>query len=347
MLRLKRFLLGLSKFMLFICLILLMVTLFIKATIGDQKNITASLQKSNSYSTISGSIKEQLTKTNNINVAQSPILTSVTNQLVTESQVQQIVDPAISQVYDWLNGKTQTLTINIETTPIKDNFKKLLTDEVNKYVQSLPVCTPQDARPQDYVSAKCLPAGVDRNLASQILEQQLVGANLDQFGSGEISFFDSSTSKQSNQDDPLKQIPRIYQFFIKASAFLAIICLVLVVLIFLLSSPKYLAFRSLFWIFSFNGLLYLLFIFLAPPLLKGFVKPIFANQSKEVFQQISVFLDNLTSYGRPVLIKFGVVLLTSGLACLVIYLLANKKAKKALLENSVHVEVTPTKAEGY
>lgn len=329
MLIFKKISLGLCKFLVFLCFIILLVALFVKATIGNQQAVTSSLEKSKIYSSIAKEFKNQLTKTNQANLPDNPILTAVADQTITEEQVQKLIEPMIAQVYDWLNGKTPDLIIKVDTDPIKDNFKQTLTTELNKYVHSLPVCTATDARPQDYVSAKCLPAGVDRNMAVGILEQQLLGNNLDQFSSGEINFFDSSSSKQSNQNDPIKQFPKNYQFLIKSPPFIIVIILLLFAIIFVLSKPKYLALRSYFGILTIFGIVYIssgLFILL---IIKSFIKPAIAQLSPEIVGQINFIIKDLISHASPTIIFIGIGLLVGGFISLIIYLLINRKVKNS------------------
>lgn len=68
-------------------------------------------------------------------------VTKAFTSAVPDSALKSKLDPAIESTRDWLDSKSSDISFTIDTSDISEDFKKSLTNEINKNIEKIPACT--------------------------------------------------------------------------------------------------------------------------------------------------------------------------------------------------------------
>ncbi len=153
-------------------LLLLLPLLFaLHALIATPAPLKHALQASGTYNSATNAILDQATKDNKDadpqtqKVLNTPDIRKIINDSFSPQFLQTNTEGALDNTYAWLNGKTDTLQISLDTASARTQLLAKLTTYATTRASSLPTCTPQQLRAldpnQDILSVPCLPKGVD------------------------------------------------------------------------------------------------------------------------------------------------------------------------------------------
>ncbi len=178
----SRFLLGSS----INSLLLLVPVLFaLHALTASPAPIKHALQAGGVYDAAPGafideSVSSKDTDAQTKQFLENPDVRKIVNNAITPQFLQTNVDSALDNTYAWLNGKTATLQIKVDTTSTRERLIKDLTAYATHRAESLPACTLQQARAldpnQDILSIPCLPPGVSPSNAAAEFSQTITDA---------------------------------------------------------------------------------------------------------------------------------------------------------------------------
>ncbi len=164
----------------------------------------------------------------------------------TPQLVQQSVNTFIDGNYVWLQGKTDSPKFNIDLTKAEQNFARQLSQDVEKHLASLPVCSASELvqaqntniQAVDPLTMTCLPPGITpQSEATQLTDDftQQLSNSTGILGNPVIT---ASSINVGSQDRPyyqsLSAAPKVYRWSMRLPlifAVLALICLLGIIFI--------------------------------------------------------------------------------------------------------------------
>ena len=333
----KKLFLGLFWLSISLGLSILMIVLFINASIGSQKTVTKIARESGVYKILANNAKQEVLKSNPLpNKLQLLILQNAADKTFTDDKFRQILEPTIDQTYSWLNGRTPELKLSIDMAPVKEDFTNNLNSELETYINNLPVCSRSESLPTDFTQVVCLPAGVDRAQAVKLitlLANNLI-TNKTEDGSpleSSVQYIEVSNNLQFKNNETFRQIPKYYQLSKKLPLPLFGIMFFILLIILALTKPRYFVLKKLFWVFGLAGAMYVTFSKLLGIILLNRLESLASFQKSEFKEPILYIAKNLAEAGSSIVFYGGLTLLLIGAVCLGLYIYINTRAKNKLL----------------
>lgn len=90
--------------------------------------------------------------------------------------LQQNVEAIINSSYDWLEGKTDTIVLNLDLSEEKTAFIDALGNEAISRAASLPTCTVDQSGDFDPLSSDCIPSGTDVAAQAEKIKNELANS---------------------------------------------------------------------------------------------------------------------------------------------------------------------------
>lgn len=170
--------------------------------------------------------------------------------------LQQNVEAVINSMYNWLEGKTDTIVLNLDFSAQKKVFIDALGNEAITRAASLPTCTTQLTTDFDPLSSDCIPSGVNVAAQAEKIKSELSNSK-DFLPDTNISSADLTVGDATNK----KLISEQFNFAPKAfknardSAYIATGSIaVLALLVFLLGITRRSGLKINAWLFGLAGL---------------------------------------------------------------------------------------------
>jgi hypothetical protein len=183
--------------------------------------------------------------------ATDPEVQKAVGSAVTPQAVQQNVEGAIDNIYQWLNGQVAQPTFKIDFSSSSANFANNIAGVIQSKTANLPTCSNaqslaiERSGQFDAVTATCLPRGVS---PASLADQVKSGLSSDNFFDKtklSAADFKSSDSGQSVFNDRLKSAPKQYQQAKKTPYILAMLTILVGTGIVFLSRTRLLGLRHI------------------------------------------------------------------------------------------------------
>ena len=200
------------------------------------------------------------------------------------AQLQQYVNTFLDSNYAWLQGKTATPSFVIDLTAAKQQFATQVGQYVTAHLQSLPVCTSQQAaamQNMDPLTVTCRPSNVNPTTAGQQVTQKL--ASGDGFLSNPVITAKTINPNGKGNSEPyyqkFSQAPKVYQNATRTPFIFAGIAALAAVGVIFISNRKRRGLRRVATVFILVGLILVGTKFAADAALKQIEKKVFNDAS--------------------------------------------------------------------
>ena len=165
------------------------------------------------------------------------------------------VDIILNSAYDWIEGKTDTIVLNLDLSDEKTAFVNALGDEAISRAASLPTCTAPLDTDFDPLSSSCIPSGV--NVGSQVEKiKNDLSASADFLPDTLITSTDITVGDANNKkllSEEFSVAPKIYKQA-KNSAYLSAgVVAMLGLFVFLLGKTRRSSLKINAWLFGLAG----------------------------------------------------------------------------------------------
>ncbi len=216
----KKTLLGLSVSILTITLLIFGIAFGLHQVFGTPTAIKHALHDSGFYDhvvtlALDKAQKEQATGEQPIPVDRQDIEQAI-QKSISPTYLQDQTEKTLDSVYDWLHGKTPTLSFSINVGDTKTRLADGLANYTIEHLSSLPACPAGSGSNQDIdpFSATCVPAGVDINTVATKAKGQLLNSGF--LKDGDINASSIKTGEGKTLQDQVKQVPKIYKIVVWA-----------------------------------------------------------------------------------------------------------------------------------
>lgn len=262
---------------------------------------------------------------------------------VLQDNTEQVLDGA----YDWLEGKTPTIKLNLNLDDEKKNFLAALQEQGVARTASLPSCPlGTDSTDFDPFTAQCLPANVNSVEATQKIISKL---------STDESFFPDTNitgedlkvdGGQKLFESAFSYIPGNFQLAKKSTLIISVIVAVLSLLIIFLGKTRKTGFKILAWIYGLSAIGPLALALANKSLSNLLVKQVTTNTSdtKDTTQLISPLINVVSNNLLKWQLVFGLIYLGVTIVCIILALVIRKSPKKQAIQSTTESPVGTTKA---
>ena len=138
------------------------------------------LKQSKIYSTLSIAIADATTTSTQGAVASYGLsedsIRHVSQSVFSSTKVQKVSESFVDNTYDWLEGRQQTLVLELDLEPYQKEFTEGLSKEILKTTNAKPVCTEEQLQQivssqaqNSSLQAPCKPADLDINTINNLL----------------------------------------------------------------------------------------------------------------------------------------------------------------------------------
>lgn len=170
--------------------------------------------------------------------------------------LQEDVETVINSSYDWLEGKTSTIVLNLDLADEKKAFINALGNEAITRAASLPTCTAPLDKDFNPLSSDCVPSGSDVAAQAEKIKNDLSTKD-DFIPNTKITSADLKVGDENNKKlftEEFSYLPKAYKQ-VKNSAFISAATVgVLGLLVFLLGKTRQSGLKINAWIFGLSGL---------------------------------------------------------------------------------------------
>jgi hypothetical protein len=169
--------------------------------------------------------------------------------------LQQNVEAIINGAYDWLDGKTETVVVNLDLTDEKKAFIDALGNEAISRAASLPACTQQQTSDFDPLSSNCIPSGVNVAAQANKIKEELASSK-DFLPDTNITSEDLKVGDEGNKQlisDAFSPAKKVYGYGRDLAYVATAILAIDAVLIFFLGKTRRSGLKVNAWIFGLAG----------------------------------------------------------------------------------------------
>lgn len=335
----QKIILGISKAVLVISLVVFVSSFIVYRVIGQPEQTKQLLNDSGLYATVSKQVRKQFLEGNQaVPQTSAPLVQDAIDKSFNDATVQGIAEDSVDNIYAWLEGKTDDLELTTDMTAIKTTFADNLTKNIEARVASLPPCS-RNLTPTttDITAIECIPRGYNTTAEIEKIRQQILSADTNNLmgqaenttpGTESFSIIGKQT-KQDGQESLNQKFASVKSFYTWAQRLPIISGVLLIIsaaIIVAFSTPRYRALKTAGLVSTPMGLLYLLFGLVSQEVIKGMFgiieKQVGTNEFQPPAQYISQqFADIVSGY----LFLFGIVLLLTGIASLIAYKIIQKR----------------------
>lgn len=170
--------------------------------------------------------------------------------------LQENVEAIINAMYDWLEGKTETIVLNLDLTDEKKAFIDALGNEAIARAASLPTCTAEQAGDFDPLSSNCIPSGTNIAAQAEKIKNELANSK-DFLPDTNITGEDLTVGEEGAKNlltEEFKAIPQAYRDAQNSSFIMTVSLLVFAVLIFFLGKTRRSGLKINAWLFGLAGI---------------------------------------------------------------------------------------------
>ncbi len=314
-------------------LYLLLASLFILGTIGNEALVKQQLRDSGIYKAMATDIATRATSESGDK--QDPLVQAALTQTITGDTVGQFAEDAIGSTYSWVRGEAQTPSFTLHVDTIKPTLIANLTTQLRSRLESLPMC-PKGVIPSntDPFTASCLPTGVsiDKEIASQ---QAQIQAQADEaFRNTNLTANDIKVEKDGVEQpyyQGLSSLPKYYHWLVLAPRIAAISTVILIGLLVLLARPHEKGLKTSAIICLPVGCLLLLVGIFIPTVVDQLSRPIATSLKDSTYKEpVTSLVASLLGNTKSFLITQGIVLILIGALLVLWYTLDAKKRARHL-----------------
>jgi hypothetical protein len=265
----------------------------------------------------------------------SPLIQKAANQAVTPLDVQRQAEPAIDNIYQWLDGDIARPSFKIDLAGQRNDFANRGADAIRQQLAALPACkTLQQLRSFNPLSATCIPPGVSLNTIRDQVQKSLVSSNF--LSDSEISAANLTTTNGQGAEQSIfdtasaQQVAKKYQSLKKTPWFLILLTLICATGILLLSGTRRRGLRHIGISLLTVGVLMLLLAFLLPKAISTDVAPKVRLNSADIKIDAPKAVNDITQRIDKNYWFFGVLYSLLGIAAITCghYATRNKPNKK-------------------
>ncbi len=313
-------------------LYVLLLSLFVIGTIGNEASIKQQLRESGIYAAVASDIATR-TKSESGDAAQDPLVQTALKQTITADTVSQFAEDAIGSTYAWVRGDVKTPSFTLHVDTIKPVFVSNLTAQLKSRLESLPTC-PKGVMPSntDPFTATCLPVGVsvDKEIASQ---QAQIQAQADEaFRHTNLTASDIKTEKDGVEQpyyQSFSSIPTYYHWLTLAPRIAAVTTVLLIGLLVLLARPHEKGFRTAAFVCLPIGCILLVAGVFIPTVVDRLTHPIATSLKDSPYKgPVTSLVSSLLDNTRPFLVGQGIVLILIAVLLLTWYTLDSRRRKQ-------------------
>lgn len=237
---LRKLSLALVTLLLFLTTIVMIASIFIVHTIGNEEALKTQLKESGLYDAAAESITDEFS----INTASLPSNNTIVNQAVEDSlngvTVKQAAENFISSTFDWLRGEIAQPRFTLRASDVKIVFADNLTRLLQERLSGLPAC-PANTIPSstDPFTASCWPPSlsIDTELAKLRTEIETNTATLDDRDLTAADITINTGGESQPYYVALQSLPRYYRLATLTPAIAGMVMLLLFALLYTLGSP--------------------------------------------------------------------------------------------------------------
>lgn len=171
------------------------------------------------------------------------------------SVIKQNVETILNSAYDWLEGKTDTIVLNLDLNDEKTAFVNALGDEAIARAASLPTCTEQLPSDFDPLSSACIPSGANVSGGADKIKNELF-ANKDFFPETTITGADFTVGEEGNKrllTDALSGAPKAFGYVRDMAYVITALLVIYAVAIFFLGKTRRSGLKVNAWLFGLAG----------------------------------------------------------------------------------------------
>lgn len=169
--------------------------------------------------------------------------------------LQQNVENIINSSYDWLEGKTDTIVLNLDLDDEKKAFIDAIGNEAISRAASLPTCTTDQDAGFDPLSSDCIPSGTDVAAQAEKIKSELASSK-DFFPDTNITGSDLTIGNEGDKKliyEEFKAIPEAFKNAKNSAVLSAISILILGVLVLFLGKTRRSGLKINAWLFGLAG----------------------------------------------------------------------------------------------
>jgi hypothetical protein len=250
-----------------LCILFLPLLTAAVVVFGNPGHIKTAVQDSGIYNTFVGAVLEKSTKTTSDPAASALLadkgIQNVAAQTFTPGVLQQKNEQFIQSIYDWLDGRTPHLAVNIDFSAERQALVTNLAAYGQQRAAQLPPCTLEQLKQvrgdQNVLTIPCLPPGTNVAQISQQFSNDVI--NSAEFLK-EASFkSDNLLAEQGSRVSPqLEQAPQAFQLFKWSPWILGGIIVLLGAAFIRLAPSRRSAVHGIAWMLIINGALLIIAI---------------------------------------------------------------------------------------
>jgi hypothetical protein len=227
---------------------------------GTSSHLKTAIQDSGIYNNFVGAVLDKSVKTSNdpssAKLLADKGIQEVAKQTFTPGVLQQKSEQFIDSTYNWMDGTSPHLAVNINLTEERQALLTNLAAYGQQRASQLPACTVEQLGQvqgnQDILTIPCLPPGINIQQASQQFSADVVNS-AGFLKDPALKSDDLLAEGDAKANQQLKQIPKVFQLF-TLSPWLAGILLVLLTSALLFLNPsRRSAIRSIAWMLIITG----------------------------------------------------------------------------------------------
>lgn len=171
------------------------------------------------------------------------------------SVLKQNVESILNSAYDWLEGKTDTIVLNLDLSDEKAAFVNALGDEAIARAASLPTCTEQLPSDFDPLSSTCIPSGVNVSAGAEKIKNELATSK-DFFPDTNITGEDFTVGEEGSKQllsEAFSGAPQAFGYVRDMAYVVAALLVIYAVAIFFLGKTRRSGLKVNAWLFGLAG----------------------------------------------------------------------------------------------
>lgn len=269
---LRKFALFVFSLLLFIALPLNTLAWTTKQSLMDREVILGWLKEGKVYDNIADSVaqiaEDNLNKTDENqpvdgqsqeDAGQMPdtaTLIKAAKTALPPNVLQENVEAVINSSYDWLEGKTDTIVLNLDLSDEKKAFIDALGNEAIVRAASLPTCTAEQVSDFDPLSSECIPSGTNVAAQADKIKNELASSK-DFIPDTSITSADLTVGEEGSKkliSEQFETIPGAFKNAQNSALIMTIAVAIFCVAVFLLGKNRKSGLKINAWIFGLAGI---------------------------------------------------------------------------------------------
>lgn len=169
--------------------------------------------------------------------------------------LQENVEAVINSMYDWLEGKTNTIVLNLDLSAEKKAFIDALGNEAITRAASLPTCTAEQVGDFDPLSSDCIPSGTNVAAQAEKIKSELASSK-DFLADTNITSADLTVGEEGSKkliSDEFNALPKNFKNAQSSALAMTISLVILGILIFFLGKTRRSGLKINAWLFGLAG----------------------------------------------------------------------------------------------